>query len=148
MANNFTGLLLQTSIGVVPCGSFIKQGSYSATPDQETDLDAYTDNDGKLHRNPLPHTSTKIEFETIYMTLDQKIAFMAYFPNDKYILMSSYWNDKTNSYKAPVFDAVLEEYTSGVFYMPTVTWNLDYIETASGIKVPHYFPTRIALIEY
>ena len=48
--------------GVIFPSKYIHAGSYKITPDQETDIDDYTDNDGIFHRNVLPAKSTKIEF--------------------------------------------------------------------------------------
>jgi hypothetical protein len=38
--------------------------SYTTTPNQRSDADDLTDATGELHINVLPHTSTKIEFNT------------------------------------------------------------------------------------
>ena len=79
MANKFKGYLLRnTAVGKIPL-SFIKANSYSSTPNQQSDRNTYVDEQGLLHRDVLPHTSTKIEFETVPMNLNQKIQFQKFF---------------------------------------------------------------------
>lgn len=107
---------------------------YMATPNQIQDKDSYQDVDGNLHREILPHTRTKIEFQTPPMTLEEKKALLEYFPNrkDKPKLSVEYWNDERN------------EYTTGEFYVPDIQFKLLAIMGKSLL----YRPFRVALIEY
>ena len=43
---------------------YISLTSYVSTPNQRQDLDSYQDNLGKLHRNTLDHTRSKLEWNT------------------------------------------------------------------------------------
>ena len=131
MANKFKGYLLRnTAVGKMPL-SFIKANSYSSTPNQVSDKNTYTDENGELQRDPLPHTSTKIEFETVPMKLNQKIQFQKYLPS-RTVVELEYWNDETNDYEI------------GKFYVPSITFPV-YAVWGNDIL---YNPIRVAFIEY
>lgn len=129
MATKFKGYLLRnTAVGKFPRG-FIK--SYSATPNQQSDKNTYTDENGLLHRDVLSHTSTKIELETIPLHLKDKIEFQKYFP-ERTLVELEYWNDQTNDYEI------------GTFYVPSIEFSY-YMITETDI---FYNPIRVAFIEY
>ena len=129
MANKFKGYLLRnTAVGKFPRQT-IK--SYSCTPNQQSDKNTYVDEQGLLHRDVLPHTSTKIEFETVPMNLNQKIQFQKYFPS-RTVVELEYWNDETNDYEI------------GTFYVPTIEFSV-YAVWGNDIR---YNPIRVAFIEY
>lgn len=131
MANKFKGYLLRnTAVGKIPLG-FIKANSYSSTPNQQSDKNTYVDEQGLLHRDVLPHTSTKIEFETVPMNLNQKIQFQKFFPSRTTVELE-YWNDETNDYEI------------GTFYVPSIEFSV-YAVWGNDIR---YNPTRVAFIEY
>ena len=131
MANKFKGYLLRnTAVGNIPL-SFIKANSYSSSPNQQSDRNTYVDEQGMLHRDVLPHTSTKIEFETVPMNLNQKIQFQKYFPR-RTVVELEYWNDETNDYEI------------GTFYVPTIEFSV-YAVWGNDIR---YNPIRVAFIEY
>ena len=131
MANKFKGYLLRnTAVGKIPL-SFIKANSYSSSPNQQSDRNTYVDEQGLLHRDVLPHTSTKIEFETVPMNLNQKIQFQKFFPN-RTVVELEYWNDETNDYEI------------GNFYVPTIEFSV-YAVWGNDIR---YNPIRVAFIEY
>ena len=131
MANKFKGYLLRnTAVGNIPL-SFIKANSYSSSPNQQSDKNTYVDEQGLLHRDVLPHTSTKIEFETVPMNLNQKIQFQKYFPS-RTVVELEYWNDETNDYEV------------GKFYVPSIEFSY-YAVWGNNIL---YNPIRVAFIEY
>ena len=131
MANKFKGYLLRnTAVGKIPL-SFIKADSYSSTPNQQSDKNTYVDEEGLLHRDVLPHTSTKIEFETVPMKLNQKIQFQKYLPS-RTVVELEYWNDETNDYEI------------GTFYVPSIEFTC-YAVWGNDIL---YNPIRVAFIEY
>ena len=131
MANKFNGYLLRnTAVGKIPL-SFVKANSYSSSPNQQSDRNTYVDEQGLLHRDVLPHTSTKIEFETVPMNLNQKIQFQKYFPS-RTVVELEYWNDETNDYEI------------GKFYVPTIEFSV-YAVWGNDIR---YNPIRVAFIEY
>lgn len=126
----YQGWLLKFDGRIFP-EKYIAHGSYNATPNQKQDEDSYQDGYGRLHRNVLPHTRSKIERTTPFMHLDSKIDMQSYFP-DRVTMEVEYWNDETNTY------------TKGTFYVPDIQF--PYYD-ASGTDI-RYNPIRIALIEY
>lgn len=126
----FAGYLLKFGETEFP-NEYIAAGSYKVTPNQIIDEDSYTDGDGVLHRNTLPHTRTKIEFSTPYISLATKTAIQAILSN-RTTISATYWNDED------------DEYQTGTFYIPDITFEI-YTITSTDIT---YMPVRIALIEY
>lgn len=127
---NFKGYLLKIDGREFP-NKFIFVSSYKSTPNQLQDLNSYRDANGKLHRNVLPHTLTKIEFNTPPLNLAKKIELQSYFPSRERLEVE-YWNDETNDYRI------------GTFYMPDIPFEI-YRLLENDIQ---YKQTRIALIEY
>lgn len=126
----FNGYLIKIG-SIIISSKFIALNSYKSTPNQMTDLDSYTDSNGLLHRNVLPHKSTKIEFNTPPLTLATKIELQSLLPT-RVKLSLTYWNDEENVYK------------TGDFYIPDITFEVSH-HTANNIW---YNPVRIAFIEY
>lgn len=126
----FDGWLIKVNGTIFP-NNLIFYSSYNSTPNQVTDLDAYTDENGELHRNPLPHTSSKIEFETKPMWLPQKKKIQQLIPT-RTVLNVDYWNDEEN------------EYSSGKFYVPDISYPIMWVQYESIL----YDKIRIAFIEY
>lgn len=128
----FDGWLLKVN-GVEFPTSLIKADSYKATPDQQTDLDDYTDNSGVFHRNVLPAKATKIEFETKPVRLRDKVRIQELIPNRSEVTIE-YWNDETNSYM------------TGRAYVPDISYEIYMVYKKE--KDILYNPIRIAFIEY
>lgn len=134
MANNYQGYLISINNNIIPL-SFMIMDSWTSTPDQETDIDSDVDLDGGLHRNVLPHTRTKIEFDTVDLHLDDKIALQVILPTTTTSRVSTnikYWNENTNSY----VDARV--------YMTPIEFK---IKDASGTDII-YQPLHFTFIEY
>lgn len=129
----YEGYLLKIN-GVPFPMKYMGADTYVVTPDQETDLDDYTDNDGIFNRNVLPAKATKIEFQTPYMWLTDMINVMAVIPKDKNNVTIEYWNPWTFSYQ------------SGRAYIPDISWTIYMID--KNKKDIMYNETRIAFIEY
>lgn len=110
---------------------FIAHHSYDATPNQKQDEDSYQDSTGRLRRNVLPHTRTKIEWNTPFLHLADKKEMQSYFPNRETMTVE-YWNDETNSYE------------TGTFYVPDIKFPY-YDVDDDDIR---YNPIRVAVIEY
>lgn len=131
----FEGWFLKINGTVFP-NRYIKHGTYKITPDQETDLDDYTDNLGVFHRNILPAKATKIEFELPPLRLEDIYKVNQILPdNDSDGSVSvTYWNPRKLCYQ------------SGNAYIPDVSFEpyMIYKDTNDIL----YNPTRIALIEY
>ena len=129
----FQGYLVKVGNYTIPL-EYIKLESYSSKPDQRQDLDSYRDADGYLHRTVLPHTATKIEFETPYLYMAQ---FQALIQGIKENLTNTLARDCTLTY----YDEETNNYKTGQFYMPGT---MEYKMYNKNI----YAPSRFAFIEY
>lgn len=107
---------------------------YHSTPDMITDKNAYSDGTGETHRNPLPHTKSKVYLNTVDEVSENEKLSIQEVLNNPIIMNLQYWNDKSHSYK------------TGKFYMTDIDWKhkninpITYEITYSGIS--------ITLIEY
>lgn len=116
--------------------SIMKVDTYQSSPAQRQDLDAYRDADGKMHRNTLDHTATKIEFETIYL-LEHDFRGLVDSIVGNYVpgyelerkVQLTYYDDEHGNYR------------TGEFYLPG-TW------TFKRYNKNIYNSFRIAFIEY
>lgn len=131
----FEGWLLKVNGTIFPT-KYIRAETYTVTPDQETDLDDYTDNDGVFHRNILPAKATKIEFSTPTMWLRDMAKVLEILPN----------NDSDNSVEIEYWNPRKLGYQSGTAYIPDVSWVPYYIDPDKGDIL--YNETRFAFIEY
>ena len=129
----FQGYLIKVGNYTIPL-TYMKLESYKSAPDQRQDLDSYRDADGVLHRNVLPHTATKIEFETPYLFMSQ---LQELIQNIRSNFLTSIARDCTLTY----YDEETNSYKTGHFYMPgTIEYNMYNKEI--------YAPCRFAFIEY
>lgn len=128
---DFQGYLLKIEGAALPNKYIV---DFSSTPHQAQDKDSYQDITGELHREILPHTRTKIEFNTPPLFMDEKQDFQSYFPDRKIQpkINVEYWDDEYNCY------------TTGTFYTPDIQYKIKRI---AGSRI-EYKQTRIALIEY
>lgn len=131
----FEGWLLKIN-GIEFPTKYIRAETYTVTPDQETDLDDYTDNNGVFHRNILPSKATKIEFSTPYMWLQDVAQVLAVIPN----------NDNDNSITIEYWNPRKMQYQSGTAYIPDVSWVPYMIDKRTNNIM--YTETRFAFIEY
>lgn len=129
----FEGWLLKVN-GVEFPTKYIRAETYKATPDQETDLDDYTDNDGVFHRNVLPAKATKIEFNIKPVRLADMAKIQAILPKPKTNITIEYWNDTAMKYQ------------SGQAYIPDISYEPYMVYR--DIKDILYKETRVAFIEY
>lgn len=130
--NKFEGWLIKTPFGILP-NKFIFKDSYEQTPLQRMDLDPRRNAKGLLIRNVLPYAATTIKFQTIPMSLDQKLEFQQYFSSsDREKITLTYWCDETNDYR------------TADFYIPDITWS--WYGLLGG--VPYYNSCQIELIGY
>jgi len=120
--------------GIIFPSKYIHAGSYKITPNQETDIDDYTDNEGIFHRNVLPAKATKIEFNIKPVRMNDLNKIKEILPEVRTEFQVQYWNDWGMRYQ------------SGRAYMPDITIEpyMDYPEIHDTL----YNPIRIAFIEY
>lgn len=129
----FEGWLLKVNNKEFPT-NLIRAETYKVTPDQETDIDDYTDNDGIFNRNKLPAKSTKIEFETPPIHLEKAILIPQIIPEDDDKVIIEYWNPKRFRYQ------------SGKAYVPDISYEIYRVYKER--KDILYLPIRLAFIEY
>lgn len=137
MATNFQGYLLKFGDTILP-NRFLKFDSYTVTPNQRTELEAYRDDyTQELFRVTSEGVKTKIEANTPPMYLEKKLEFQEYLANGledelqrKYKV--TYWNDETNEYK------------TGYFYIPDTAYSIYAIWRNSIF----YNSFKLTLIEY
>lgn len=129
----FEGWLLKVNGAIFPM-DLIHADTYKITPDQETDIDDFTDNDGVFHRNILPAKATKIEFDIKPVRLKDMERVKSIIPEEDAEVTIEYWNPKRFRYQ------------SGKAYVPDIQYNpyMIYKELNDIL----YLPTRIAFIEY
>lgn len=129
----FQGYLIKVGSYTIPL-SYMKLESYSSKPDQRQDLDSYRDANGYLHRTVLPHTATKIEFETPYMRMTD-------FQKLLQGIRSNYTNSLERRCSITYYDDETDSYKTGTFYLPgTMEYKMYNAEI--------YAPSRFAFIEY
>lgn len=135
-----------SSIGLIKLGGsggttlpmkYIKVDGYDITPNQRMESEAKRDVTGGLHRTTVPHTASKIEFNTPILTNHDVDAMMTLFRNN----WSSTAERKITLY---YYEMETDSYQTGTFYMPDIKWHIDRIE---GNTI-YYSETRIAFIEY
>lgn len=137
----FSGYLIKlkgTTDEVLPL-DFIAVDSYSATPDQRMEAKANRATSGKLDRQTVSHTATKIEFETPPIT-NHEVA----------VLNTLIHNHYTNALKRDVsleyYDNDTDTYKTGNFYMPDIQYKISRIDIDTNTI--YYDKIRYAFIEY
>lgn len=132
MATNFKGYMLKVGDRIFP-NRFIAFDSWNSSPNQRTDEDSYTDGNGQLVRNILPHTRSKFTFETVDgLCLEDKMEMQSFFNRDDTTL--SYWNDEIN------------DYTSGRFYIADPNFPIKSVDEDSCDII--YNKITLEVIEY
>ncbi len=118
---------------------YIRYESYKVTPDQNQDLNSTVDTTGNLHRYPLDHTRSKVEFNMPVMTSDEMNTLIS--------TISSYWNKPTErKVSMRYFDPLTNGYKTGSFYIPDIDFVMMNVDESAGVI--KYAETRIAFIEY
>lgn len=114
--------------------------SYKAAPDQRMESDAYRATTGKLHRTTVPHTATKIEFETPAQMTNKDISTLNALISGHYTdalqkkLVIEYYDNDTDTYK------------EGEVYVVDREYPIDRVDNNRNII--YYNPIRYAFIEY
>lgn len=144
----------------------IRYETYQITPNQRMDLDTgLRDLSGVMHRNVVPHTATKIEFETVLMPSEEmekliyllRSHFVNWLERDVYLryfnpegvrpadVSASYGSDNASAYK------------TGHFYMPDIQFGIRNVDQDTVIdgrvnyrdrRRVNYQQVRLAFIEY
>ena len=116
---------------------YISLTSYVSTPNQRQDLDSYQDNLGKLHRNTLDHTRSKLEWNTPPLFERELLSLQN-------ILNSGIINSKERKLKIIHYCFDTHTYEQGEFYMPDITFTPLLIRNGEVLMDK----VRLAFIEY
>ena len=103
------------------------------------DLDPTRDLTAVLHRNPLSHTASKVEFETPSFNNAQLQTFLS-------IIRSHYRNPLAKDVYREYYEPESDSYKTGHFYVPDISFTIRNIDTSKNVV--NYGQTRIAFIEY
>lgn len=140
MFNQYFVKVIRASDGVqVPIpNKYISLQSYISTPHQRQDLDSYQDNLGRLHRNTLTHTRSKLEWNTPILR-EKEIQ------NLQNILNSGIINSNERKIKIIHYCFDTHTYEQGEFYMPDMTFTPMRILPNGEVLINK---VRLAFIEY
>lgn len=116
---------------------YISLTSYVSTPNQRQDLDSYQDNLGKLHRNTLAYTRSKLEWNTPPLFERELLSLQN-------ILNSGIINAKERKLKIIHYCFDTHTYEQGEFYMPDITFTPLLIRNGEVLMDK----VRLAFIEY
>lgn len=117
---------------------FISLTSYVSTPHQRQDLDSYQDNLGKLHRNTLDHTRSKLEWNTPPL-VERELKQL------QDLLESAIINSKERKLDIKHYCFDTHTYEQGTFYMPDMTFTPLLIKPNGEVLMDK---VRLAFIEY
>ena len=140
MFNKYFVKVVRANDGVsVPIPNrFISLQSYVSTPHQRQDLDSYQDNLGRLHRNTLQHTRSKLEWNTPPL-LEKDILYL------QNILNSGIINERERKAKIIHYCFDTHTYEQGEFYIPDITFTPMRIMPNGSVLLNK---VRLAFIEY
>lgn len=136
---SFDGYLLKFGDTILP-NKYLYYDSYSATPNQRTEIEAYRDDyTQELFRATSDGVKSKIEATIKPMWLEDKMEFMNILKEGlvdklqrKYEV--TYWNDEDTSY------------AMGYFYIPDTTFSIHRIDEKNNTILYNSF--KLTLIEY
>lgn len=132
----YDGYLIMLGETIFPM-KYIIASTYKSTPNQRTELKAYTNAKNELKRQTASRYRSKVEFETPPLFLDE-LAEIRGIINEALIdekerkLNVKYWNDEYLRYETMTC------------YMPDIDYTIK--EETSGTLL--YEPLRLAFIEY
>ena len=138
----FNGKLIEFDIG----GSYtafptnlVNAESYKVTPDQRLEADADRTASGKLIRNTLSHTASKIDFNTTILTNAQLATIEG-------LLTSAYTDSLERKLDIRYYVPQSDSYKTGTFYVPDIDY--DILRIDKDKKIIWYNSIRYAFIEY
>jgi hypothetical protein len=139
MATNWKGYYIKTvKTGLIFPMKYIKEKSYSATPNQREELEAYRDdNTRNLTRVTADGMKSTFLFNTRPLWLEDVIEIQKFFTDAEVDakqrkIQLVYWNDETYSYK------------TGYFYRP----NMDFKQLYATEKSIKYDSLELKFVEY
>lgn len=122
---------------------YIEASSLNITPDQMQDLDSYVNANGRLKRNVMPYSRSKIEANikhTDEKTMDKVMNILKKGTKVKDGISSE------NKVRIRFYNPKRMEYSHAFAYFPDITYQVYGTYRGSGKAI--YTPTRIAFITY
>ena len=117
---------------------YISLASYVSTPHQRQDLDSFQDNEGRLHRNTLEHTRSKLEWNTPPL-YERELEDLQKLINKGII------NEKERKAKIKHYCFDTHTYETAEFYIPDITFTPMRIMPNGEVLLDK---VRLAFIEY
>lgn len=138
----FNGKLLEVKVGnsysTFPT-NLVNAESYKVTPDQRMESSANRASSGKLIRQTVEHTATKIDFSTTILTNSQLATITS-------LLASAYTDTLQRKLDARYYDPTTDSYKEGTFYVPDIDYEILRIDKTNNVI--WYNSIRYAFIEY
>ncbi len=116
-------------------------GGISITPKQMQDIDSYRNGNGILKRTVLKNAPTKIEWNTPYLTYEDKCRLIHQIKEGYRQGIGLY---KARKIRIRYYNDWDDDYDTGTFYMPDVQFQYGGLYHGA----PMYLPIRLAAIEY
>ena len=137
----FSGYLIKLKGGTAENLPFryMATESYNVTPNQRMEAKANRATSGKLVRQTVAHTATKIEFETPPCTNIEAAALNT-------LLRNHFTSTLERKIVLEYYDPETDTYKEGTFYMPDAQYKISRIDTT--LNMIHYDKIRFAFIEY
>ena len=117
--------------------------TYKVTPDQMIDLDSYVNEQGKLVRNVLEHTRSKIEFNTPYCN-DAQWATVWDVIKGGFGWGGSAVNER--KVRIQFYNPLTNTNDKATCYVPDIELTMRNVDFPN--KIINYDPIRVAFIEY
>lgn len=114
--------------------------SYTIWADQALDLDSYRTETGKLWRQVLDHTATKVEYKTSYINSTDLQAMLKII-KDGYISKA-----QERKVKVKYYDPETDGYKTGEFYRVDIEYPIRNVDQANNMI--NYDGVRVAFVEY
>lgn len=121
---------------------FMQHNGYTSTPNQMQDKDSYVNGNGYLKRTVLPHSRTKIEWNTPYLTYEDKCKLVSLLK--KGFQAGGECNASQRKIRIRYYNDWTDSYDHMYAYVPDIEFKPGGIYHGEMI----YQPIRIAFIEY
>lgn len=132
----YNGYLVKIA-GVTIPNKFIRADTFKCGVNT-SDLDSWTDENGLLHRNVLPHTSVKCEWNMPCCRQREMQEMLG-------LLRSVFGEAPERKATCEVYVPAFDRYVTATMYMPDYQFQLYFVDQNGQIV---YRETRFALIEY
>ena len=120
---------------------YLQPNGITLTPKQMQDIDSYRNGNGVLKRTVLDHAVTKFEWNTPYLTYEDKCKLIQQIRNGYKYGVGLY---KARRIRVRYYNDWEDDYEEGTFYMPDVQFQPGSVYRGKLL----YLPIRLAGVEY